>query len=198
MAIPQPRYLTRPENASLDAGAREDPRVALGQFEPLAKDSSGHRWRIRNLAMFHVKHPPGPPPGRSWELHGCNSGRSVKKNDDPARRLGTLALAVHTVDGGHGVVHDLALERSHRVELFTLPALQHPVCHAVPQRGQLIPATTAPLGDVQHQPAPLTGLLVHREAGQLLECVEHLALASDELVQIIAAVDADDRAVPFD
>ena len=59
--------------------------------------------------MFHVKHPPDPPPGRCWELHGCNSGRSVKKDDDPARRLGALALAVHTVDGGHGVVHDLAL-----------------------------------------------------------------------------------------
>ena len=36
---------------------------------------------------------------------------------------------------------------------------------------------------------------MHRQPGQLLQCVEHLALAADELGQVAAAVDADDRAV---
>ncbi len=34
-----------------------------------------------------------------------------------------------------------------------------------------------------------------RQPGQLLQRVEHLALAADELRQVVAAVDADDRAV---
>ena len=61
--------------------------------------------------------------------------------------------------------------------------------------GQLVAAAPAPARDVQHQPAALARLLVDRQAGQLLQRVQNLALPADELGQIAAAVDADDRAV---
>ena len=39
-------------------------------------------------------------------------------------------------------------------------------------------------GDVQHQPRPITRLAVDRQPGQLLESVEHLAVATHQLLQV--------------
>ena len=39
---------------------------------------------------------------------------------------------------------------------------------------------------------------MHREPGQFLQRVEHLALAADQLIQVLAAVDAHHRAAALD
>ena len=56
----------------------------------------------------------------------------------------------------------------------------------------------APPGDVQHEPATRAGLLLHREPGQLLQRLEHVAPRADELLQIVAAVDAHHRTAGLD
>ena len=109
-----------------------------------------------------------------------------------------LALAVHTIHGRHRVVHDLALERGHRRELFALTRRQHPLGHLLTQCRKLVATLTPPARDVQHQATTLAGLLVHGQAGQFLERVQHLTLPTYQLGQIVAAVDADDRAIAFD
>src|ERR1700722_3970163 len=123
---------------------------------------------------------------------------SAKQNNDAARRLHALALTVHTVDGRHGVVHDLALELRHRRDLFPLPGLQHAARHLVAQCSQLLAAPPPPAADIEHQPTALTGLLMDGQPRQFLERVEHLPLASDQLGQVIPAVDAYHRAVALD
>jgi len=52
-------------------------------------------------------------------------------------------------------------------------------------------------GDVEHQTASLTCLAIDREAGELLECLENLAVLADQVVQM-AADDLDRRAITFD
>ncbi len=151
--------------------------------------------------MFHVKHSsrPYPVPEARSNYIGVTS-RFAQSARTTTRRawLDAFALAVHPADRGDGVMNDLPLKRRHRCEFFTLAAFEYALGHLVPQRGQLLAAPATPARDVEHQPATHSGLLMHRQPGQLLQRVEHLALAADQLVQVVAAVDADDRAAAFD
>src|SRR5690349_24571827 len=140
--------------------------------------------------MFHVKHPPYSRGDGLLHTNYTDVTNSAEQDNNATRRLDALALTPHTLNGRHRVVHDLAFERGHRRELLALTGLQHPAGHLVSQSRQLVATTPAPPRDVQHQPAPLPRLLMHGQPGQLLQRVEHLALATDQFAQIPATVDA--------
>ena len=150
--------------------------------------------------MFHVKHPPDLAASGAAGTNYIDVTLALSRARTTTRRDGstpslslctpsTAATASCTILRSNGVIGD---------ELLPLAGLQHPPRNLVAQGGQLIAPPPSPARDVEHQPAPLTRLLVHRQPGQLLQRVEHLALAADQLVQVAAAVDAHDRAVTLD
>src|SRR5690606_7837219 len=97
-----------------------------------------------------------------------------------------------------GVVHDLALERRHRLEFFTLAGLEHTLRGRRAERRELGALARTPSRDVEHELAALAGRLLHGETGELLQSVENLTVATHQLGQILAAVDAHDCAVTLD
>src|SRR5690606_18504057 len=109
-----------------------------------------------------------------------------------------LALARHTVHLGDGVVDDLPLERAHRLELLLLARLRHLLRGGAPDPAELLTPVRAPPGDVEHQPAARTRFLLNRQPCQLLECLEDVAPRADELLEVVATVDTDDRAARLD
>src|SRR5690606_6335903 len=82
-------------------------------------------------------------------------------HDTPLRFL-PLALARHAVHGRHRVMDDLALERAHRLQLDPLPGFAHRLGGGAAELPKLLPASGPPTGDVEHQPAPDSGLLLDR------------------------------------
>ena len=50
-------------------------------------------------------------------------------------------------------------------------------------RGLIGPALGSVAADVEHQPGPRAGLPVHRQPGQILQRIEHLAVIADKLVE---------------
>src|SRR6476620_2596032 len=183
MPVPHPIHLTGSEESPLDTGAGKDLCVPMCPRDRVPEDRLGRGGWCWHFRVFHVKHPPNIR-GRNTPTLPTNyldvTLISVGEDDDAPRRFRTLALAVHTLHRGDGVVNDLALEGRHRRQLFALTGLQHPLSHLVPEGGQLVASASAPLGDVEHQPAALTRLLMHGQPGQLLKRVEHLALAADQ------------------
>jgi hypothetical protein len=83
-------------------------------------------------------------------------------------------------------VHHLALERVHRRELHRLPGLKHRTDGPLGQLAELGPPRGTVPAHVEHQPAALTGLLLHRQARQLLQRVQRLAVAAHKRLQIRA------------
>src|SRR5699024_2239535 len=63
---------------------------------------------------------------------------------------------------------------------------------------QSLPLGGAPPGDVEHQAAPVAELALHSQAGELLHRIENLPFGTDELLQIVAPVDAHHRAITLD
>ena len=129
--------------------------------------------------------PSGPP-----LRHATRSRRS---DHHVPVRLDAVGVA-RQPGGGDGVVHDLALERVHR--------RRAPRLRRTPSRGrsppsatvdQLGPARGTVAGDVEHQAAALARLRLDGEAGQLLECVEDLAVVAGEPAQrLVGRVLGDD------
>src|SRR5699024_6439203 len=158
-------------------------------------------------AVFHVKH--------RIESHGGHSlgsetraGRvrrhpraprtSLRENDDPPVGLRPGRIRPDSVDLRDRVVHDLALERGHRVHLLRISGLQHPLRSHPAGLRQSLPLGGAPPGDVEHQSAPVAELALHSQAGELLYRIENLPFGTDELLQIVAPVDAHHRAITLD
>ena len=137
----------------------------------------------------------GPPRTR---IVGSPCLCSVLDDDDATLGLGAFALTHHTIDRRDGIVDDLPFKRSHRVELLALTRIPDAFSYFPTEARQALATIRAPSSDVQHQAAPVTGCLLHREASQLLQCVEHLTLATYQLRQIVTAIDAHDRAIAID
>ena len=82
MAVPQPLDFAGSDESPLDSHVRQQPRVALGDTDPVAEDLArgiGRWWyydysAVTGIDMFHVKHPlPSCRWRRAPELHRCNS-----------------------------------------------------------------------------------------------------------------------------
>src|SRR4051812_13617791 len=125
-----------------------------------------------------------------------NSG--LREDHHAALRVLALALARDAGDRRHRVVHDLALERAHRLQPHPLAALQDRLRRRAAELAQLLAAVRAPARDVQHQPAARSRLLLDREPRQLLQRLEDRAAGAYELLEVLAAVDAHDRAAGLD
>src|SRR5690606_39433921 len=82
--------------------------------------------------------------------HGAESGG---KHNDEALRLLTLGLAAQT-RGLDGVVHDLALERRHRIQPLGFAAAAGVRRRLRTQLGQLLTLPSPVTGDVEHEAAP--------------------------------------------
>ncbi|SKY15139.1 Uncharacterised protein [Mycobacteroides abscessus subsp. abscessus] len=95
-------------------------------------------------------------------------------------------------------MHDLPLERCHRIELLPLARLEYTLRDLAAQSCEPLATVRTPPRDVEHQPAAITRRLLHGEPGEFLERIQHLALTTNQLGQIIPAVDAHDRAVTVD
>src|SRR5580765_2606365 len=124
--------------------------------------------------MFHVKH------------------SSDRQDNDKAAGLDAIGLGVET-GGQHLVVDDLPLESAHGLKRLLLAAaldgLDGGLCLGDQDGPTLGPVT----GDVQDESGPLTGRGVHRQPGQLLQCVQDLAVRADETARNPALVGVDDR-----
>ena len=91
------------------------------------------------------------------------------------------------------VVHDLPLERRHRLELPLHPRRRH-VCNGLlGQRHERGPSVSPIPGHVEHEPTPLAGLDLNREAGQLLQRLEDPAVVADEPPRHATLFRVDDR-----
>src|SRR5437016_453762 len=90
-----------------------------------------------------------------------------------------LAEARHTLDLSNSIVHDLALEGVHRLELH-LALVERPRCHLPGTLPQRLPAALPVTLYVQRDPDPSTHLTLDRTAEQLLDGVQRLAVVTDE------------------
>src|SRR5689334_1119005 len=129
--------------------------------------------------------------GRSGTLTcGLVSRETWSRRKDHHEAARSHALRLRGEAGsGHLVVDDLALERRHGLERHRLARLLDLGNLLVCQLDELVAPLRAVAGDVQHEAGPVAGLPEDREASQLLQSLEHLAVATDQLLQ----VRADDR-----
>jgi len=104
---------------------------------------------------------------------------------------------VYAVDAGDGIVDDLALERRHCLHRHRLTRGDDVGRGRSRQLDQGRPAALAVTAYVEHQPAALAGLSHHGQPGQLLQRVEDLAPAADQVVQLLAH-DGNDGTGSFD
>ena len=123
-------------------------------------------------------------------------GSVGRKNDHPAVRLLALRLTAQS-SRRDGIVHNLALEGGHGAKPFrhaTAPDFRRGILAQLRE----FEATANPVpADIQHYPGPHTGLPVHSQPGQFLECLKYLAARADQLLKR-RPDHRDKRPVPFD
>src|SRR5215212_7095349 len=93
-------------------------------------------------------------------------------------------------------MHDLALERVHWRQRYLRVRVLGLRYGFGRESHELLPAALAVAGNIKHQSAAAAGLTHDGQPSQLLKCVEHLAVRTDQDLGI--ADDRDVRAVAFD
>jgi hypothetical protein len=118
----------------------------------------------------------------------ANVSRETLCGPDDHTPMGLLAKALRndTIDGCDGVVDDLALGRSHRLELVLLTGPDDLLHSGADDRDQLLALARSEAVDVEQQAHAPSRLAEDGEAGQLLKGLERLAPGSDEHVQVRA------------
>ena len=99
-------------------------------------------------------------------------------HDHVAVRVFALGLR-HEAGLENDVVHDLALKRVHRRERNRLARLAHLRDDLAGLLCQLLLATRAEIRDVKHETADVARLRLDREAREVLQRVENLAVGSN-------------------
>ena len=94
-------------------------------------------------------------------------------------------------------MHDLPLERRHGGEGLRLAGTGDLLGHLLPVVGELGAAPGPVATDVEHEPGPVSGLPVHGEPGEFLECLQDRTVVADQLLQR-RADDRYDRPVSLD
>ena len=97
----------------------------------------------------------------------------------------------------HHIMHDLAFEGVHRLEINRLPRLAHLVDGVQRDVVQTLALALQIAVDVHNEMGTLAGLLLHGQSRQLLQSVNDFAVASDEMldVRIIIGDDLHGRAI---
>ncbi len=92
---------------------------------------------------------------------------------------------------------DLAFERVHRIQIHRLAGLAHVVDRVERHVAQDLAAALQKAVHVHDQVRTFAGLLLHGQAAQLLERVDHFAIAADQVldVGVIVGHDLHHRAV---
>ena len=175
--LPQPVYLTRTEQA-----ASSGPSVASLSAKAIAVPSVAP-----NAAAAVVG---GSRVSRETQVAAFTAAESRPRADrlSPSDSLSNPAAATAscTTLRSNGVI-GLARKRFPRV----------PNSAASSREGlESLPVCAVP-ADVQHQPAALAGLAEHSEPCQLLQRIQHLALAPDQLLEL-GSHDRHDGAVVLD
>jgi hypothetical protein len=71
VSVPYPGDFTGADQTALDSSPRQYCGVLRGDIQAVTKDGSSGGWRRWRFTMFHVKHPPNPPPA------GCHRTTSL-------------------------------------------------------------------------------------------------------------------------
>ena len=91
----------------------------------------------------------------------------------------------------HEVVHDLALERVHGLEIDLLASLSRLVNGIEGQITQMLALALKITVNIENQMRTVAGLLLDGEPGQLLQRVHDFAIAADQLLDVFAIVGDD-------
>ena len=107
-----------------------------------------------------------------------------RRGSSPSLSLSTPLIA------GDRVVHDLALERRHRPQAHRLAAVEHLASRCACRARSARRAGTGASRRCRASAGCGCRRLLHGQPGQLLQRLQHRAAVADQLVEVVAAVDA--------
>src|ERR1700733_15466257 len=138
---------------------------------PSVASSSAYR-RAWSSAAPKTSAASGPSAGTSV----ATAVRLASREDHHAPvRLLALRLAPQPGERD-SIVDNLPLERGHGPQLLRLTGPRYLHGHGAAKLGELDPTLRTEAADVKHQPRAVTGPPVHRQAGQFLQRLKHLAV----------------------